>query len=104
MTDCCDSDCRYPGCCAPPVRVGQSVPDFTMTTYDPAKGDFGTFDLGAQKKAGRWSILVFYPADFTFVCATEFQALAALHSEFTKLGADIVTVSRDTQYTHLAWH
>ncbi len=99
MNDCCDTEC-----CSGPVGVGQTVPDFTMTTYDPKTGDFGKFDLAAQKKAGRWSIFVFYPADFTFVCATEFQALAALHDEFLKLNADIVTVSRDTQYTHLAWH
>jgi peroxiredoxin (alkyl hydroperoxide reductase subunit C) len=85
------------------VGVGQSVPDFSMTTYEPKTGDFGKFDLAAQKKAGRWSVLVFYPADFTFVCATEFAALAALQGEFDKLGADICTVSRDTQYTHLAW-
>lgn len=94
MNDRCDS-------C--PVGVGQSVPDFSMTTYEPKTGDFGKFDLAAQKKAGRWSVLVFYPADFTFVCATEFAALAALQGEFDKLGADICTVSRDTQYTHLAW-
>lgn len=85
------------------VRVGDSVPDFSMTTYDPKTGDFGKFDLAAQKKAGKWSILVFYPADFTFVCATEFAALANLYDEFVKLGAEVVTVSRDTQFTHLAW-
>jgi peroxiredoxin (alkyl hydroperoxide reductase subunit C) len=99
MDDCCDIEC-----CTRAVRVGETVPDFKMTTYDPKTGDFGTFDLAAQKKAGKWSILVFYPADFTFVCATEFQALAELYPQFTALGAEIVTVSRDTQFTHLAWH
>ena len=53
------------GCC--PVRVGESVPDFTLTTFDPKTGDFGKFDLAAQKAAKKWSILFFYPADFTFV-------------------------------------
>lgn len=51
----------------PTLQVGQVVPDFKLTTYDPKKGDFGSFDLAEQKKAGKWSVLFFYPADFTFV-------------------------------------
>jgi peroxiredoxin (alkyl hydroperoxide reductase subunit C) len=50
-----------------PVGVGQVVPDFALNTYDPVQHTFGKFSLAAQKKAGRWSILFFYPADFTFV-------------------------------------
>jgi peroxiredoxin (alkyl hydroperoxide reductase subunit C) len=87
-----------------PVRVGTPVPDFTMNAYDPVKGDFTKVSLEDQKKAGRWTVLFFYPADFTFVCATEFEALADHQEHFKKLGADVVTVSKDTQYTHLAWH
>ena len=49
------------------VKLGQPVPDFELATYDPVKDDFGTFSLAAQKKKGRWSLLFFYPADFTFV-------------------------------------
>ncbi len=50
-----------------PIQVGQPVPDFTLTTYDPEKGDFGQFSLAQQKAAGRWTVLFFYPADWTFV-------------------------------------
>jgi peroxiredoxin (alkyl hydroperoxide reductase subunit C) len=49
------------------IQVGQQVPDFELTTYLPGKRDFGQFSLAEQKKAGKWSILFFYPADFTFV-------------------------------------
>ena len=49
------------------VRLGHPVPDFKMKTYDPAEHGFGEFSLAAQKEKGRWSILFFYPADFTFV-------------------------------------
>ena len=49
------------------VRVGQSVPDFSLTTFDPKTHDFGKFELAAQKAAKRWTVLFFYPADFTFV-------------------------------------
>jgi peroxiredoxin (alkyl hydroperoxide reductase subunit C) len=52
---------------APVLKLGQPVPDFELETYDPVKGDFGRFSLGGQKTAGRWTILFFYPADFTFV-------------------------------------
>ena len=50
-----------------PVSVGQSVPDFELTTYDPVNHDFSKFSLAEAKKAGKWTILFFYPADFTFV-------------------------------------
>ena len=50
-----------------PVRVGETVPDFTLTTFDPVKGDFGKFSLAEQRDKGRWTALFFYPADFTFV-------------------------------------
>jgi peroxiredoxin (alkyl hydroperoxide reductase subunit C) len=49
------------------LRLGQAVPEFQMATYDPRKDDFGTFAMAAQKAARRWTILFFYPADFTFV-------------------------------------
>jgi len=50
-----------------PLRLGHPVPDFELTTYEPAEGGFGTFSLADQKRTGGWTILFFYPADFTFV-------------------------------------
>ena len=49
------------------LQLGQTVPDFTMETFDPAKFCFGTVSLKDLKKAGKWTVLFFYPADFTFV-------------------------------------
>jgi peroxiredoxin (alkyl hydroperoxide reductase subunit C) len=51
----------------PPLRVGDSVPDFKITTFEATKKGFGEFDFAAAKKAGSWTVLFFYPADFTFV-------------------------------------
>ncbi|MBZ0152132.1 MAG: peroxiredoxin [Planctomycetes bacterium] len=85
------------------IQVGQIVPDFEMETYLPSKKDFGKFSLAEAKKAGKWTVLVFYPADFTFVCATEFAALAQQYATLQKLGAEVLTVSTDTKFTHLAW-
>jgi peroxiredoxin (alkyl hydroperoxide reductase subunit C) len=52
---------------------------------------------------GKWVVLYFYPLDFTFVCPTEITALHDRYSEFTKLGAEVIGVSVDSQFSHLAW-
>ena len=52
-------------CCG--LEVGQSVPDFEMDTYDPIEVFFGKISLEQLKKDGKWTVLFFYPADFTFV-------------------------------------
>jgi NADH-dependent peroxiredoxin subunit C len=49
------------------LKLGEKVPDFLLTTYDPVKDDFGTFSLEGQMARKRWTVLFFYPADFTFV-------------------------------------
>ncbi|MBU0707015.1 redoxin domain-containing protein [Patescibacteria group bacterium] len=52
----------------------------------------------------RWIALIFYPADFTFVCPTELEDAAELYPEFQKAGAEIMSISTDTVYVHKAWH
>jgi len=49
------------------VKVGQQVPDFDLTVHETENHGFGTRELADLKKAGKWTILFFYPADFTFV-------------------------------------
>ena len=49
------------------VQVGADVPDFSLDTYNPKTGDFDEVSLAKNKADGRWTILFFYPADFTFV-------------------------------------
>ena len=49
------------------IQVGDEVPDFELTTYEPSEKGFGTFSLAGAKEAGQWTVLFFYPADFTFV-------------------------------------
>ena len=79
--------------------INQQVPEFTATAYHNGK----FVPVTQENFKGKWSVVVFYPADFTFVCATEFAALAERQAEFEKLGARLTTVSCDTQFTHLAW-
>jgi peroxiredoxin len=53
---------------------------------------------------GKWSVVFFYPADFTFVCPTELGDLADNYAEFKDMGVEIYAVSTDTHFTHKAWH
>ena len=53
---------------------------------------------------GKWSAVVFYPADFTFVCPTELGDLADHYDEIQKMGVEVYSVSTDTHFTHKAWH
>ena len=53
---------------------------------------------------GKWSVVVFFPAAFTFVCPTELGDLADHYEEFKKMGVEIYGVSTDTHFTHKAWH
>lgn len=85
------------------VNVGQSVPDFEMEVFDPKRHDFGKVSLGDLKKQGKWTVLVFYPADYTFVCPTELADVAAKYEELTKAGVEVISVSTDTKFVHLAW-
>ena len=85
------------------VSVGQTVPDFEMETYEPTHGDFGKVSLADIKKAGKWTILVFYPADFTFVCPTELADLADQQEKLASLGAHVIAVSTDTKFAHMVW-
>ena len=59
----CDCDCN--GFAV--LEVGEQVPDFKLKTFDTVKTDFGEFSLAETMAAKRWTILFFYPADFTFV-------------------------------------
>ena len=86
------------------LRVGQVVPDFELEVFDPKRNDFGTVSLAELKKQGKWTVLVFYPADYTFVCPTELADVATRHDEISRAGAEVISVSTDTKFVHLAWH
>jgi peroxiredoxin (alkyl hydroperoxide reductase subunit C) len=58
----------------------------------------------AAKKSKKWTVLVFYPADFTFICPTELADVAEKHAELKKLGCEIVSVSTDTKFVHYGWY
>jgi NADH-dependent peroxiredoxin subunit C len=85
------------------VTVGTEVPNFEIEIYNPEQREFGKISLAELKAQKKWTVLVFYPADFTFVCPTELADLAEKHAALRAMGAEIISVSTDTKYTHMAW-
>lgn len=85
----------------PMSLIGAEVSPFKTTAFQTGKGFFEVTDANLK---GGWSVVFFYPADFTFVCPTELGDLADNYEEFQKLGVEIYSVSTDTHFTHKAWH
>jgi alkyl hydroperoxide reductase subunit AhpC len=82
-----------------PAFVTQPAPDFTADAV--VNGEFKTIKLSDYK--GKYIVLFFYPLDFTFVCPTEIIAFSDKIDEFRKRGAEVIGVSVDSKYCHLAW-
>ena len=81
------------------LRVGQPAPNFTATAI--IEQDFVTLNLESYR--GQYVVLLFYPLDFTFVCPTEINAFSDRYAEFKALGANILGISVDSEFSHLAW-
>lgn len=86
------------------LNIDNLVPDFTIETFDPGKTDFNEISLESVKKKKKWTVLFFYPGDFTFVCPTELADLAKVHKELKEYGVEVISVSTDTKHTHLGWY
>jgi len=82
--------------------VGKQAPHFEMEAVMPNK-EFGKVSLDEIMKEDKWTVLFFYPMDFTFVCPTEITAMSDHYEEFEDLDAEVVGVSTDTIHTHKAW-
>ncbi|WP_372719911.1 peroxiredoxin [Novipirellula sp.] len=82
------------------VLVQQQAPEFTAKAVMP-NGEFKEISLSDYR--GKYVILFFWPLDFTFVCPTEIIAFSDRAAEFEKLGVQLLGVSVDSEFTHLAW-
>ena len=80
--------------------INTEVKPFKATAFHNGK----FVDVTENDLKGKWSIVFFYPADFTFVCPTELGDVADQYAEFKKMGVEIYSVSTDTHFTHKAWH
>lgn len=82
------------------AKINAPAPAFTAEAF--VENDVKKISLSDYK--GKWVILFFYPADFTFVCPTELGELADRYEEIKALGAEVISVSTDTAFVHKAWH
>ena len=86
-------------CCAHGLLIGQPAPNFSA----PAVVNGGFKDVSLENFKGKYVVLFFYPLDFTFVCPTEITAFADRYSEFSALNTEVIGVSVDSKFSHLAW-
>jgi len=82
------------------VKINEKAPLFTLPAYDPKKDDNEEVSL-EKVSQGKWTVLFFYPADFTFVCPTELRDLQS-NTELQDL-AQIYVCSTDTTFSHRSW-
>jgi len=83
------------------IQVGQSVPNFRLEGIQDPKAEYRTETLSDYR--GRWVIVFFYPADFTFICPTEIIGFSSRFGEFSELNAVIFGLSTDSKHSHRAW-
>jgi len=79
--------------------VGKKAPDFIAPIFYQDK--FKNIKLSSLK--GKWIIIAFYPGDFTFICPTELSRFADFYKDFKSAGAEILSISTDSEHVHKAW-
>lgn len=82
------------------VKINQPAPEFKADAFQ--NGEVKKVSLSDYK--GKWVVMVFYPADFTFICPTEIGALADNYEKLKEMNVEVLTVSTDTAFVHKAWH
>ncbi len=82
------------------LSINDPIPEMELEAYVPDKFE----KIKLSDYLGQWLVILFYPADFTFVCPTELEDAASHEKEFAEEGAAIVSVSADTAFVHKAWH
>ncbi len=82
------------------VKLNEPAPEFSAQAYI----DEQFKEVSLKDYKGKFVILFFYPADFTFVCPTELEDMAEHYEKIKKIGAEVLSVSTDTHFVHKAWH
>jgi peroxiredoxin (alkyl hydroperoxide reductase subunit C) len=82
------------------VKINEQAPEFTAKAFHD--GEVKTVSLSDYK--GKWVILFFYPADFTFICPTELGEMADHYEEVQNINTEVLSISTDTEFVHKAWY
>lgn len=83
------------------VKIDTPAPEFNLPAYDPVADEDIT--ISSEDMKGKWTVLFYYPADFTFVCPTELKDMAEAKAEFDAMGVEVLAASTDTIFSHRAW-
>lgn len=83
-------------------QIGKKIPEFKTMGYATSKEEF--VEVSNKDLEGKWTVLMFYPADFTFVCPTELEDMQEQYAKLKELGAEVYSMSTDTHFVHKAWH
>ena len=82
------------------VKIGEKIQDSEFEVYQQEQ----IKKVKLSDYQGKWLVLLFYPADFTFICPTELEQAAMKYEEFKTEGAELISISTDTVFAHKAWH
>jgi lipoyl-dependent peroxiredoxin subunit C len=85
------------------LGIGQRFPDFSLTGVVSNDLDGAFQPITQESFPGKWTVVFFWPKDFTFVCPTEIAAFGRLEKEFAARDAQVLGVSIDSEFVHLAW-
>src|SRR6266446_2863815 len=85
------------------LTVGDQFPEFKLQAVVSLEDGREFEQVTNHTASGRWLVVFFWPMDFTFVCPTEIAEFGRRHPDFAKRGAEVLGVSTDTHYVHLAW-
>jgi alkyl hydroperoxide reductase subunit AhpC len=85
------------------LTVGDRLPSFSLKGVVSTDAKTAFTDVTDQSYPGRWKVVFFWPKDFTFVCPTEIVGFAALDPDFKDRDAQLLGVSTDSEFVHLAW-
>ena len=85
------------------LSVGKQLPEFKLKAVISNDPKTAFEDISSKTFKGKWLVLFFYPKDFTFVCPTEIKGFADLNGQFKDRDAQILAVSTDNEFVHLAW-
>lgn len=82
------------------ARINEKIPEFSAKAFHENK----IKEIKLSQYQGKWVVVFFYPADFTFICPTELEELANNYEKLKSMNVEVLSVSTDTEFVHKAWH
>ncbi|HVK67450.1 MAG TPA: peroxiredoxin [Polyangium sp.] len=85
------------------LTVSQKLPSFNLKGVVSLEQGKEFHDIKSENLQGKWAVLFFWPMDFTFICPTEIAGFGKRYRDFKDRDCEVLGISTDTEYVHLAW-